>query len=218
MKTRERILQASLSLFNERGERQISTNHIASYLDISPGNLYYHFRNKVDIVRALFSEHKAQVQRILEMPEGSSFTIADKANLLERLFEVQWAYRFFYRDKEYFFSGDADIAAESKRFFADNIQRTYDLHRVMAASGLIEASDDEQKALSLNAWLVMTSWIGFARAFILPAGHTDLPLPLARHGIYQILAMEKPFMSDRAREELAPIEKRYACSISDYMA
>ncbi|HFH3479332.1 TetR/AcrR family transcriptional regulator, partial [Pseudomonas putida] len=38
--TRDRILQASLHLFNTQGERNITTNHIASHLGMSPGNLY----------------------------------------------------------------------------------------------------------------------------------------------------------------------------------
>ena len=58
MKTRDRILQKSLQLFNEQGERSISTNHIAAALEISPGNLYYHFRNKESIIAELLLDYQ----------------------------------------------------------------------------------------------------------------------------------------------------------------
>ena len=48
--TYQRIIESALVLFNEEGERNISTNHISAHLGISPGNLYYHFRNKDEII------------------------------------------------------------------------------------------------------------------------------------------------------------------------
>ena len=53
-KTRDRIVEASLELFNAQGERSVTTNHIAAHLGMSPGNLYYHFRNKQAIIALLF--------------------------------------------------------------------------------------------------------------------------------------------------------------------
>lgn len=60
MHTRARaILDVSRQLFNERGEYAVSSLDIANTLEISPGNLYYHYRGKTEIVDALFTEYLA---------------------------------------------------------------------------------------------------------------------------------------------------------------
>ena len=60
-----RIVDASLTLFNEEGERNVSTNHIAAHLGISPGNLYYHFRNKDEIIVQLFKRYSEELLAFL---------------------------------------------------------------------------------------------------------------------------------------------------------
>ena len=59
--TKQKILDTSLALFNKQGERNVTTNHIAEALGISPGNLYYHYRNKGMIVSALFDRYQNQL-------------------------------------------------------------------------------------------------------------------------------------------------------------
>ena len=76
MKTKDRILLTSLKLFNEQGERNVSTNHIAAYLNISPGNLYYHFRNKNEIVYQLFLQYQAEVQSFMTLPQAAALAIS----------------------------------------------------------------------------------------------------------------------------------------------
>ena len=66
--TYTRIINASLALFNEEGERNISTNHIAAHLGISPGNLYYHFRNKDEIIVQLFKRYSEALLSTLTRP------------------------------------------------------------------------------------------------------------------------------------------------------
>ena len=85
IKTRELIVQNSLELFNQQGERSVSTNHIAAHMEISPGNLYYHFANKQAIIAVLFTQYEALVEGFLRPPQGRAATVEDKRFYLEAL-------------------------------------------------------------------------------------------------------------------------------------
>ena len=52
--TKIKILATALQLFNNEGEAQVSSVDIASVMGISPGNLYYHYKGKDEIIAALF--------------------------------------------------------------------------------------------------------------------------------------------------------------------
>ncbi|MPN63027.1 hypothetical protein SDC9_210781 [bioreactor metagenome] len=69
-RTAERILQSSLALFNRFGEPGVSTNAIAADLGISPGNLYYHFPAKDDLINALFAQYEQALQPVLQAADG----------------------------------------------------------------------------------------------------------------------------------------------------
>ncbi len=97
-KTSQRILDVALRLFNEQGETNISTNHIADELEISPGNLYYHFRNKDDIIEHLFQRFEERMDQALAVPDGREITLEDVWLQLHLVFECIWNYRFLYRD------------------------------------------------------------------------------------------------------------------------
>ena len=53
-RTAERILETTLSLFNRFGELNVTTTLIASQMGISPGNLYYHFPTKEELINVLY--------------------------------------------------------------------------------------------------------------------------------------------------------------------
>jgi AcrR family transcriptional regulator len=98
--TKTQILVASLSLFNEQGEPNTTTNDIANEADISPGNLHYHFKKKANLVEALLAEFQADVRRALDPPTGDEITIDDFWAFLHLLLEVLTAYGFLFRDIE----------------------------------------------------------------------------------------------------------------------
>lgn len=96
-RTAERILEVTLALFNRYGEPNVSTTLISSELNISPGNLYYHYPAKDELVNALFDRFEKALHELLSAaPEVTD--IEDAWFFMHSLFELVWQYRFLYRD------------------------------------------------------------------------------------------------------------------------
>ena len=98
MKTKDKIILASLDLFNEKGERNVSTNHIAAHLNMSPGNLYYHFKGKEEIVAALYEQFEADILLLLKDTKEAGDTLEEHWLHLYVVLECIYHYRFFFRN------------------------------------------------------------------------------------------------------------------------
>jgi len=95
VKTRDRILKAALTLFNERGEAHVSLAQIAGRLGISEGNLWYHFRTKRDLVAALFTELEERIDHDLSRdPTSFGTRLAAFADCARQRYRDMWEYRF----------------------------------------------------------------------------------------------------------------------------
>ena len=99
MSTTDHILCTALRMFNERGSHAVTTNALADKLGISVGNLYYHFRNKEEIVRELFERLNEAWRTRLSLDISTRPGWHELEVLISRHFEVLWEYRFFYREQ-----------------------------------------------------------------------------------------------------------------------
>lgn len=97
MKTRERILLTALTLFNQHGENAVTSVDIALELDISPGNLYYHFKGKESMVVALMRMHEKHIQRVLVADKLDALNAEDVMYYFYLLIDSLHVFRFFYR-------------------------------------------------------------------------------------------------------------------------
>src|SRR5271165_943523 len=97
-RTRERILETALAMFNELGEPAVAATSIALEMGISPGNLYYHYHSKEAIVAALFAAFRQEIEATLAAPEERLPNAEDCWLFLHLVFEAIWKYRFIYRD------------------------------------------------------------------------------------------------------------------------
>ena len=98
MKTRDRILECALLLFNEQGEPNVSTLEIATELGISPGNLYYHFHGKEPLVLGLFARFEEELQPLLDPPADARLGAEDYWLFLHLIVERLAHYRFLFQD------------------------------------------------------------------------------------------------------------------------
>ena len=98
MKTAERILLTTLELFNDSGENNVSCVDIALELDISPGNLYYHYKGKEVMVIALFEMYKERMDKILTSPKDVDLKIEEFFYFLVMVLQSSHMFRFLYHN------------------------------------------------------------------------------------------------------------------------
>ena len=196
MKTKDRIIAESLRLFNEQGERMVSTNHIAAALGISPGNLYYHFRNKEAIIAALFEEMASRFETLLADGSDAALDLPRLFAFLDGLFENLWHYRFFNRNLAHVLSRDPPLALQY-RAYAERMQAY--MHRLLASlqsQGILLIAAEDIDPLVENAWLIGTFWLNYQETAYPEAAITEATV---RSGILQLLHLFKTYLHPDAQ-------------------
>ena len=200
-------MQNSLELFNQQGERSISTNHIAAHMEISPCNLYYHFPNKQAIIAVLFSEYEALVESFLRPPQGRAATVEDKRYYLQELLDAMWRYRFLHRDLEHLLDNDPELAARYRRFSQRCLIQGTAIYAGFVAAGILAMDKVQIESLTLNAWIILTSWVRFLCTTRENSSH--LSEQAIKRGVYQVLVLEAGFVTEQSREEIDALFEEY---------
>jgi AcrR family transcriptional regulator len=202
--TRQRILDASLAMFNAQGEPNVTTNHIADELEISPGNLYYHFRNKDDIIEQLFGGYEQRMDAALAAPSGRLPGLEDVWLQLHLVFECIWDYRFLYRDLVDILTRNRRMRMRFARILKRADEQAHTVMRGLVKAGIMRASADEVDAASTNILVIATFWLNYAAA----RGDKDERASI-RDGIVQVMMLISPFLRDAERVHLNTLTRAY---------
>ncbi len=65
MSTRDKIMDVALNMFSERGYEAVSIRDICGEVGIKESTLYYHFKNKKDILDSLVEKFRTHIEDLL---------------------------------------------------------------------------------------------------------------------------------------------------------
>lgn len=212
MKTRDKILDAALSLFNEQGEHKVSTNHVAAHLGMSPGNLYYHFKNKQDIIYDLFLQHEAQIEAALTlskgMPADYKMTLEDKFAVMLGVFESLWHYRFIHLNLSQLLSNSPPLKARYRAFYQTCLGKLDKVYLGLNEAGIISISEAQRQGLVTNTWINVTGWFAFLQSCLLEEGQS-ISKDMVEGGMYQVLQLESPYINQPYLMQIEALKSRY---------
>ena len=210
-RTRRRILDESLRLFNEHGEEAGTAADIAAALGISPGNLYYHYRNKDEIVTQLFARLEERLDIEPRVDADAAQAIEDLWLYLHLMFEGIHEYRFLYRNLDDLVGRNRKLRERFNRIARLKRDAIVALCEGLAGAGLMHATPEEIRALAQNVLVVSTYWLNYRalaarRPRSSPGGDEDRALG---EGAFQVMALVAPYLAPEARRHLDRLGRSY---------
>jgi len=211
MKTRDRILYTSLALFNEEGEPQTTTIDIANEMDISPGNLYYHFKGKDEIIAELFQQYEQALSHTLTAPierplSADHSNVEDNWYYLYVVMEEMYQYRFLYHNLDDILQRYPDIRRGFRRLIQLKRATLFAICQTLLQQSVLDAREQQLLGLVDNMTLTLTFWFNYSELL-----HESRPPYVTIHpGVLQLLAMVAPYLGDEQLDFYRDCESIYA--------
>lgn len=160
MNTKQKILNASKKLFNSTGVPEITTRHIAASIDISQGNLHYHYPNKDVLLLTLYDEYISKMTE-LERYSNQSMSLEDMIGSMRDNFELMYNYRFLFIDRDYIWRRVPLIETNYKKLIFKKRQEFEELINHFISDGIFKSDISQLQIIALvdHLELIITTWV-----------------------------------------------------------
>lgn len=208
-RTAERILEVTLELFNRFGEPNVSTTLISAELGISPGNLYYHYPAKDELINSLFERYERSLGELLSASEGVR-NVEDAWFFLHSLFEIIWEYRFLYRDLNDLLSKNRLLETRFQTVLKNKSRAIRLLLDGMGRHGAVSIDARESEPTATSMVVVLTYWLSFEyvrdpRNALEPDNAQQALL----RGAHHVLNLLAPYLEATQRQHLMTLTGAY---------
>lgn len=166
MKTSEKILAKALFLFNEKGPDQVSALQISQDLEISYGNLTYHFKKKDDIILTLYQRMQTELNDAISSLVQSLFEETFYLKLINQILEVTWNYRFVYLNLSSLMTQFEEIRIAEKNYAKSREKILSKAQEYLIREGFLKPADQVDYQLTIRTLsIILYSWISDANLF-----------------------------------------------------
>ncbi|MNJ91373.1 HTH-type transcriptional regulator MtrR [compost metagenome] len=202
MKTKERILQTSIELFNRSGVVAITTNHIAKAMEISPGNLYFHYDNKEEILEELFKRMAKETYAAWRPQRTKKATLLD---FIDVNFELYWRYRFFHREMYALRRKDQQLAKMWRAHIQKMMKLMVILYRQWVKNGQMSKIEgtSEMQYISESILAMATTFLQFFESAEKQPGKRSI-----ERGKHHVARLLLPYTSGETKNEFEKFLKQ----------
>lgn len=159
-RTAERILEVTLELFNRFGEPNVSTTLISAEMGISPGNLYYHYPAKDELINSLFDRYERSLNELLNASDNVR-DVEDAWFFMHSLFELIWQYRFLYRDLNDLLSKNRRLETHFQFVLKNKTRSIKAMLDSMSRAGAMSMDSREREPTATSMVVVLTYWLSY---------------------------------------------------------
>ncbi len=209
-RTAERILEVTLDLFNRFGEPNVSTTLISAELGISPGNLYYHYPAKDELINRLFDRFENALNELLRAADGVR-NVEDAWLFFHMLFELIWDHRFLYRDLNDLLSNNRRLETHFQFVLKNKAKAVQSVLDGLGRGNAVRIDGRDVEPVATAMVVLLTYWLSFEyvrdpRKALEPESAGAALL----RGAFHVLSLLLPYLDAEQRGHLHALVANYA--------
>ena len=208
-RTKARVLEHALALYNRFGEANVSINAVAADMGISSGNLYYHYPSKDAVTEALVLAHAEDMLTLYEAAADVQ-DVESAWFFLHTVFERIWAARFLYRDQNNLLIKTRALESALGDLMTASIQALAELLRALHSHAWTPLTPADAPRVAQNMALVINYWLSFA--YVRDPRHALEPeseQAAVLQGALNTLSLLLPYLSAPAQAHLQAVMAHY---------